>query len=180
MTFFTIETERLLLRKVDPKTYHYVFQHFSKKEQMEFLGINNSEKLQEEKEKYKKGITTHNKSMVLFQLLDKKSNKVIGGCGYHTWYFDHARAEIGYALSDDSFKGIGLMSEALQPVLDYGFDTMQLNRVEAFISPTNNASIQLVKKFGFVKEGHLRQHYQKNGQFEDSVVYSLLKEEHLK
>ncbi|WP_447637770.1 GNAT family N-acetyltransferase [Flavobacterium microcysteis] len=180
MTFFTIETERLFLRKIVPETYHYVFEHFSEKELQEFLGISSPEKLQVEKEKFKNGITTHNKSMVLFQLLDKKSNKVIGGCGYHTWYLDHDRAEIGYALTDDNFKGMGLMSEALQHVLAYGFDAMQLHRVEAFISPNNKASIQLVNKFGFIKEGHLRQHYQKDGQFEDSVVYSLLKEEHLK
>ncbi|WP_245867728.1 GNAT family N-acetyltransferase [Flavobacterium lindanitolerans] len=93
---------------------------------------------------------------------------------------DHARAEIGYTFTDDNFKRMGLMSEALQPVLDYGFDKMQLHRVEAFISPTNNASIQLVKKFGFVKEGVMRQHYQKEGQFENSEIYSLLKEEHQK
>lgn len=180
MTFFTIETERLFLRKVVPDTYHYVFEHFSENELQEFLGITSTEKLQEEKEKFRKGITTHNKSMVLFQLLDKKSNKVIGGCGYHTWYLDHNRAEIGYALTDDNFKRMGLMSEALQHVLDHGFDTMQLHRVEAFISPTNSASIQLVNKFGFIKEGYLRQHYNAKGKFEDSVVYSLLKEEHQK
>ena len=180
MTFFTIETERLHLRKIDLEAYQYIYEHFSEKELSEFLGINTPEKLQKEKEKFKKGITTYNKSMLLVQLLDKKNNKVIGGCGYHTWYLDHARAEIGYALTDDNFKRMGLMSEALQPVLDYGFDKMQLHRVEAFISPTNNASIQLVKKFGFVKEGVMRQHYQKEGQFENSEIYSLLKEEHQK
>lgn len=79
MIFFTIETERLFLRKIVPETYHYVFEHFSEKELQEFLGISSLEKLQAEKEKLKKGITTHNKSMVLFQLLDKKSKTVIGG-----------------------------------------------------------------------------------------------------
>lgn len=178
MTFFTIETERLLLRKIVPETYQYVFDHFSDQELLEFLGIDSLDKLEEEKTKFEKGITTYNKSQLMFQLLDKKSCRVIGGCGYHTWYLDHARAEIGYGLTDDSFKKSGLMSEALKPILDYGFKDMALHRIEAFIGPNNSASIALVEKFGFVKEGHLRQHYNKNGQMEDSLVYSLLREEY--
>ncbi len=44
------------------------------------------------------------------QLIDKKTNKVIGWCGFHTWYTDHNRAEIGYGLFDDNYiiKGITL------------------------------------------------------------------------
>lgn len=178
MDFFCIETERLLLRKLTPETYQYIFEQYSDLEQLEFLGIGTFEKLKEEKEKFTKGITTYNKSTLVFQLLDKKSKKVIGGCGFHTWYLDHARAEIGYALTDDTIKRSGLMSEALKPIIAYGFEEMKLNRIEAFIGPNNSASIRLVEKFGFTREGLLRQHYYKDGQFEDSVAYSLLQEEY--
>lgn len=180
MDFFIIETERLLLRKLTPETYQYIFQHYSDPELQEFLGISKPEKLEEERVKFTKGIATYNKSMLVFQLLDKNSKKIIGGCSFHTWYLDHARAEIGYALTDDTIKRSGLMSEALKPILDYGFEEMKLNRIEAFIGPNNNASIRLVEKFGFTREGVLRQHYYKDGQIEDSVVYSLLQEEHYK
>lgn len=72
------------------------------------------------------------------------------------------------------------MSEVLNTVLHYGFETMQLRRVEAFISPDNMASLNTVKKFGFTREGQLRSHYVKGEQIEDSVVFSLLRGEYNK
>ncbi|MND70827.1 putative ribosomal N-acetyltransferase YdaF [compost metagenome] len=70
------------------------------------------------------------------------------------------------------------MTEALKPIIQYGFETMKLNRIEAFLSPDNIPSLKLVQKFGFTKEGHLREHYNKDNKLEDSAVYSLLKSEY--
>lgn len=57
---------------------------------------------------------------------------------------------------------------------------MKLNRIEAFIGPKNQASIKLINKLNFVKEGHLREHYSENNRIEDSIVYSLLRKEYEK
>ena len=71
------------------------------------------------------------------------------------------------------------MTEALTPIIAYGFSEMQLHRIEAFVGPNNSPSLNLMRKFGFTQEGQLRQHYLKDGKFEDSVVFSLLLEEYL-
>ena len=173
-----ISTQRLILRKIDEPTLQYIYQDYSIDEQMKFLGLSSIEALQNEKSKFDKGLSTFNKHFLYFQLLDKISKKIIGWCGYHTWYIEHQRAEIGYGLFDDDFKNKGLMSEAMEVVLKYGFTQMDLNRVEAFIGPENVPSLKLVQKFGFVKEGQLRQHYFKNDRMEDSVVFGLLKEKY--
>lgn len=178
MTFEFLMTERLLLRKLSPETFEYIYNNYSDDELLVFLGLSNLEQLEIEKAKYKKGLTTFNKSFLYFQLLDKSNQKIIGWCGYHTWYFDHFRAEIGYGLFDESQKNKGIMTEAIKAILDYGFHQMKLNRVEAFIGTYNTPSLKLVAKFGFAKEGVLRSHYFKNNVMEDSVVFSLLKEEY--
>jgi len=69
------------------------------------------------------------------------------------------------------------MSEALKTILKYGFEKMQLHRVEAFIGSENEASLNLVKKFNFTYEGKMRQHYKVKEKMEDSLVFSLLKHE---
>ena len=65
----------------------------------------------------------------------------------------------------------------MSAVLRYGFDMMNLHRIEAFIDPQNLPSNKLAVKFGFTKEGQMREHFCRNGVFEDSVVYALLQEE---
>jgi len=70
------------------------------------------------------------------------------------------------------------MSEAVSTILDYGFEQMNLHRVEALIGKDNMASLSLVKKFGFTQEGILREHYFTNNTMEDSVIFGLLRHEY--
>lgn len=179
MKFKEIETDRLILRKLTPDTYKYIFDHYTEAQLIDFLGTIDKGRLDKEKEKYSKGLSTHDKSFVVFQLLDINTRIIIGSCGFHTWYTDHFRAEIGYALIDNSSKAKGLMSEAMRVVIDYGFTKMNLNRIEAFIGPDNTPSLKLIRKFGFTMEGRLRSHYYKNNAIEDSIVFSLLKNEYV-
>jgi ribosomal-protein-alanine N-acetyltransferase len=111
-------------------------------------------------------------------MIDKATQQTIGGGGFHNWYADHKRAELGYALENESYKRKGLMTEALNFIIDYGFKNMELNRIEAFIGPNNIASLKLISKYNFTREGQLRQHYMKEGKLEDSIVFSLLREDY--
>lgn len=178
MTFEILTTERLALRKLSQETFQFVYDNYSDDQLIEFLGAANLEQLEVERNKFKKGLSTFNKTFLYFQLLDKNTEKIIGWCGFHTWYLDHARAEIGYGLFTEDYKNSGIMTEAMKTILDYGFNEMKLNRVEAFIATYNIPSLKLVEKFGFTKEGVLRKHYFSNNKMEDSVVFSLLKEEY--
>lgn len=178
MQFEIIETSRLLLRKVTPDVYAYVFRQYDDEQLQAFFGFQTPEELKKESDRFQKGLTTFNKTFVNFHLLDKTNGRNIGSCGFHTWYMDHARAEIGYALTDESLRQQGFMGEALEAIVAYGFDTLQLNRIEAFIGPENTASQRLVKKLHFLEEGRLRQHYFKNNRHEDSIVFALLRSEY--
>ncbi len=169
-----LQTEHLLLRKLDQQVLDHCFHSMTDPELMEFLGANTQADLNAEKDRYHGGYAMFNKSFLWFQILIKGEEKPIGWCGYHTWYFDHHRAEIGYGINE-SFRQRGLMKEALKAVLQYGFQEMKLNRIEALIADYNTASLKLLKRHGFVKEGVLKEHYYVDGNAEDSHLYALLK-----
>ncbi len=92
MKFEEIITDRLILRKLTQESFDSIYSDMSQDEQLDILGITSIEELLKEKEKYEKGLSTHNKKFLYHQLIDKITNKVIGWCGYHTWYTDHNRA----------------------------------------------------------------------------------------
>lgn len=173
-----LKTERLTLRKLTPEVYRYVFENYTEDELVKFFGFSSHADLFTEEEKYLKGLSTFNKSFLLFHIIVNDTKKVIGMCGYFTWHFTHFRAEIGYLLSSDEYMNKGIMTEALPPVIDFGFNHMGLHRIEALIEPTNIASLKLIEKFKFKKEGYLKEHYFKNNKMEDSVVFALLKAEY--
>lgn len=159
-----------------PEVYHHVFSNYSDEELKYFFGLKNDEELEQKKNTWKNGLTTFNKSFLYFHLV-KDTGENIGWCGFHTWYTQHRRAEIGYILSKDEERAKGFMKEALHAIVKFGFEQMNLHRIEAFIGPTNTPSLKLVDGLGFTKEGVLREHYIKDGNIEDSVVFSLLQTE---
>jgi ribosomal-protein-alanine N-acetyltransferase len=177
MHYEIIETPRLLLRKLTPADYIYLFEHKTVGEIMTFLGHQNEEEFLKEKFKYENGYTTYRSTFVLFQMIDKESQKVIGGCSLHNWFPEHRRAEIGYGIFDDAHKNLGLMTEAVTETIAFGFEKMNLNRIEAYVAPYNIPSLKLMEKFSFTQEGLLREHYFSNGKLDDSVVFSLLRKE---
>lgn len=178
MKFEEIITNRTILRKLTQESFDSIYFDMSQDEQLEILGITSIEELLKEKEKYKKGLSTHNKKFLYHQIIDKKTNKIIGWCGFHTWYTDHNRAEIGYGLFDDNYKNKGIMSEVIVSILNYGFNNMNLERIEAFVSPNNMPSIRLLKRMKFKEEGLLKDHYFENNKMDDSIVFALLKSEY--
>lgn len=171
-----LETSRLLLESVTAEEYQQQFIHDSVEVVRSRWNLS-FDRIQKEKVRAQKGYETANKSLLLFLIRSKTSSNYIGWCGFHTWYLDHQRAEIGYGLYDDAYKQQGIMTEALAAVLHFGFTSLQLQRVEAFIGRDNIASQRLVQKMGFQEEGCLRAHYYTQNQYEDSLVFGLLQHE---
>lgn len=177
--FKRIETTRLLLKGLSPEDMTTIFENHSKNEIKEILGHRSEADYEKEYFKHKNGYATYNRSFLLFLLEDKTSGKIIGRCGLHNWNPDHLRAEIGYVMEDEDYKNQGLMGEAVEAIIDYGFSDLNLHRIEALVGTENIPSLRLMEKNHFVKEGVLREHYFVSGTFEDSVMFSKLREEHI-
>ena len=100
----------------------------------------------------------------------------IGWCGLVSWNPDYRSASLGYCL-DDAAWGQGYATEAASALLQWGFDTLDLNRVQAETDTRNLASARVLEKLGFVREGTLREDCVVNGDVSDSWVYGLLERE---
>ncbi|MBK7762286.1 MAG: GNAT family N-acetyltransferase [Bacteroidetes bacterium] len=174
---FYLETERLLLRRYTPEVMQQLFTQYNDQEIITYLGLASEEELSKEKLKFKGGYTTYRISFCGFHLIDKIEHHVIGLCGFHNWQAEHRRSEFGYHMMHESDKRKGFMKEAIASIIPYGFSEMDLHRIEAFANPQNTASVRLLEHFGFEKEGLLKQHFYKNGAFEDSAAYALFKPE---
>ena len=170
----TFSTKRLQLKKITPEVYHHFYTNCSDDEIKLFFALTTNEELEKEKQRVLEGNYAQFKNIVWFQILLKETNEIIGYCGFHFWNKKHYRAEIGYYIIDDKNKQKGYMTEAVEFVIDYGFNTMQLNRIEAFVAPEGFASLKILSKFGFEKEGYCKGHYYVNDVAEDSVFFALL------
>lgn len=179
MTEIQLETERLYLKAITPQFIHHLFQTKSETEIMSFLGVDDIG-FEKYLEMHRGGMETYQLSFCFFLLIEKESQLSIGECGFHTWNKKHHRAELFYLLKSDTYKQKGYMTEALAIVLKYGFENMLLHRLKALIADDNIPSIKLVNRYGFIKEGTMREDYFTNGKYEDSDCYSLLKSEWLK
>ena len=174
MTDTSISTKRLLLKSVTPALIHEQFNTKTKAEIMTFFGLDETSFLHY-KSMHEGGMETHRLSLFFFLIHDKATNLPIGECGFHTLNKSHCRAELFYSLRKDSYKQKGLMTEALVEVLDFGFNKMELHRIEALVASWNTPSVKLLQRYGFTKEGTMREDYVVDGKHEDSDCYSLLK-----
>ena len=106
-------------------------------------------------------------------LKDINDPKLLGIIGYYRIQPENYRAEIGYMLSPDHH-GKGIIPEAVNRLIKYGFEDLKLHSIEAVIDPENYASEKVLQKCGFVKEAHLKESEFWEGKFLDKVIYSLL------
>ena len=106
----------------------------------------------------------------------RQTRQVIGSCLLFRFEAGSARAELGYVLGQAHW-GRGLMREALAALISCAFGTMAMRRLEAEIDPRNAASLRLIERLGFVKEGLLRQRWVAKGAAKDVAIYGLLRDE---
>lgn len=92
------------------------------------------------------------RSIGRFIVIEKLSGKRIGWCGLK-WLEDVKEIDLGYRFLKSAW-GHGFASEAAKACLDYGFDTLNFNRITARIAPANTGSISVAKKLG-MKEVNL-------------------------
>lgn len=110
---------------------------------------------------------------IRFSIIELESNEIIGTCGYNFLDFENQKAEIGYDIAK-SFWGRGYASEAIRTLLEYGFSSLNMNRIEAKVEPENVNSIKLLQNLNFTFEGTLRQYERVNEKFNDLNIYSKL------
>lgn len=173
--FPILETDRLILREITQDDCKDIFDCFSNEEvikhygQEAFVDMKQADTLIQFFSlsfKEKKGIR--------WGIERKEEKGLIGTVGFNLLSLKHKRAEIGYELHPDYWRK-GYVSEAVTCILQYGFSDLGLSRIGAVVFTENDASILLLKKLGFEREGILRDYMIQNGTAHDTYIYSMLK-----
>ena len=172
--FPILETERLILRRVLPSDVKEMFELRSNPETMKYIP--------------RPLLTNHEEALAHIQMMEDKietneginwaitlkgDDKMLGVIGHYRIKPEHYRAEVGYMILPE-YHGKGITTEAVQCVVAYGLNMMQLHSIEGVIDPENEASQRVLQKCGFVKEAHFKENEFYDGKFIDAVVYSKL------
>ncbi|WP_145046734.1 GNAT family N-acetyltransferase [Paenibacillus xylanexedens] len=175
--FPQLRTERFNLRSAEVKDSHDILELYSNEAVVEFMPFTPFESVDDAKDEiswYAK--IFREKSGLRWMIEDGDSGKVIGTCGFLNLEEVHNRAEIGYDLHPN-YWGRGVMTEVAGVIMEFGFTSIQLNKIEARVEPKNEASIHLLRKLGFQQEGILREHEFEKGRYVDLAVFSKLRSE---
>ncbi|TCN25226.1 GNAT family N-acetyltransferase [Mesobacillus foraminis] len=175
--FPRLETKRLVLREVTTEDSNSLLKYLSDEEVMKYYGLNPFQSINDALDEisWYQSIQK-NKTGIRWGITLKDQGAVIGSCGFHNSVLQHFRTEIGFELSKDHW-GKGIAFEAVQAIISYGFEHLDLQRIEALIEPPNSSSQRLVEKLGFIREGLLRNYEFTCGKFDDLYMYSLLKQD---
>jgi ribosomal-protein-alanine N-acetyltransferase len=172
--FPNLETERLLLRRVDSNDIKEIFALRSNPETMKYIPrplVKTDEDALEHIAMIDSKIDSN--EGINWAITLKDNPKLIGVIGHYRIKPENYRAELGYMLLPE-YHGKGIVSEAVKEAVKYGFQVMKLNSLEAIIDPDNYASAKVLEKNGFVKEAHLKEYEFFEGRFLDTVIYSIL------
>ena len=152
----TLETERLLLRRIVTGDAEDMFAYSSLPEVTEYLLWSPHPD---------SGYTRHYLSLVQTQYRDgqfsdwglewKENGRMIGTCGFTSFDIANNSAELGYVLNP-SYWGMGIAAEAALAVMEFGFQTLKVHRIEAKFIAGNERSLRVMQKIGMTFEGYFR------------------------
>lgn len=115
---------------------------------------------------------------IYWLVVNKETNKMAGCCCFHNFNAYHHRIEIAYDISSHFWRR-GIAKSALRQIIQYAFKHMNANRIEANVLASNTASLELLKKLGFTREGILHEYKYFKNHYTDVVMLSKIKEKTL-
>jgi ribosomal-protein-alanine N-acetyltransferase len=173
--FPTLETDRLLLRKITRDDAPAVFDYASDPQVPLYMPWLPHQSLAETYAYLAQVIDHYAQGEPgPWGIVHKGDARLIGACGYSNWRREHRRAEIGYVLHR-GYWGHGYMTEAVRAIVDFGFARMGLNRVEARCEVPNVGSARVMEKVGMTFEGILREQVYEKDRYRDMKIYALLR-----
>lgn len=106
-------------------------------------------------------------------IVENATRLVIGGSRITVRSTVHRVGDIGYVLRQDRW-GQGYGTETARILIDFGFATLGLHRIEAICDPENIASRRILEKAGMQYEGHAREHLWVHAKWRDSLRFAVL------
>lgn len=118
-----------------------------------------------------------NETNIFFLICRTVDNAIVGSINLSQIFRrGFQNAYLGYYLFE-GFAGNGYMTEAVKLILSYSLKVLKLHRIEASVQPENQASIKILKRCGFTKEGFLRKYLKIGGRWRDHERWAIIVED---
>ena len=173
-----METERLILRRLQLIDAEDMYDYASREDVTRFLTWEPHPNIAYTRE-YLAYVSAHYTAGDFFDwaVIDRESERMIGTCGFTRFHCDADCAEIGYVIHP-AFCGRGIATEAAAQVIRFGFQRLDVNRIEAKFMAGNEASRRVMEKCGMTFEGILRQSMYIKGEYRNVGICSILRHEY--
>ena len=175
-----LNTERLILRKILPSDYKDMYEYSSKAEVTKFLlwSCHPSDDYTKQYIEYLQGRYKIG-DFFDWAIAIKDTGKMIGTCGFTKFDYSNNSAEIGYVLNP-SFWGNGYCTEAVKKIIEFGFETLKLNRIEARYIKENTMSRKVMERSGMLFEGTMKSAIYNKNKYCDIGICAIVKSRYFK
>ncbi|MEG0469202.1 MAG: GNAT family protein [Longicatena sp.] len=176
----TLETERLILRKFTNEDSISMLEHWIADEKIQFMYAEPVYTTQSEVNKLlDKYIKSYEmKDYYRWAIISKDTMECIGQIAYFLVDSKNHFAEIEYCIGS-KYQKIGLATEAARAIIAFGFQQINLHKIQICHKSINMASRRVIEKCGFTYEGTLRDYFYIDGKYVDRLFYSILRNEFL-
>ncbi|HHU27993.1 TPA: GNAT family N-acetyltransferase [bacterium] len=177
--FEELETRRLILRKVSKKDINDIYEYGSDEKVAKYVSWSTYNSIQDAQSFINHVLIKYETdNPYIWAIEDKKNKKMIGTIDFVTINKKENYGEIGYVLNRNYWNQ-GIMSEALNVIIDFGFNKLNLNKIRARCVKENIASSKVLEKAGMKFNCIKRDHIEKDGIYYDLIYYSLLISDYL-
>ncbi len=174
LSFPSLKTKRLIFRQITPTDIQNIYKGLSNPKVIKYYGISfDSLEATEEQMIWYRNLE-QNETGIWWAICSLDNNIFYGAGGFNNLNKEHKKAEIGFWLLPE-FWGQGFMQEAFPLIWDYGFNKLDLNRIEGFVDSENINCKKAVERLNFKFEGTMRDCEIKEGKYLSVDIYSKLK-----
>lgn len=175
----TITTDRLILRRFEYSDDDSMLRNWIADEKIQSMYSEPVYSTKEEvKELLDKYIGSYERpDYYRWAVIEKASGECIGQIAYFLVDSKNQFAEIEYCIGAE-FQCRGYATEATKAVIAFGFDRINLHKVQICTKTINKPSRRVIEKCGFTYEGTLRDYFFMNGEYVGRHYFSILREEY--
>ena len=122
----------------------------------------------------------HQEDSVYFSilLLDQDDHeKIIGNCAIQNINAKNRACSCEITIGEKEYQNKGYGTEAMEMLVEYGFNTLNMNRIELVVYDFNIRAYKSYQKVGFIEEGRKRQARYHNGKYHDEIIMAILRED---
>lgn len=173
-----LKGERVILGPIKRENIEYFLKWFNDPEITQYLVIYRPMTRMAEEEWIENLKERENTINFSISVLNEDNIEIlIGNCGIHQINWKDRIGVIGIMIGDKEYHNKGFGTEAMSLLVEYGFNTVNLNRLELLTYDFNIRASKSYKKVGFIEEGRKRQFFWINGRYHDAIMMSILAEE---